>query len=63
MDREALEKPPRGLGAEIGKGYWYDFYLHCGARDAYFDGRLWMADPILSGGSGHAPPDWAPSRG
>ena len=57
--------PPHGPGAEIGTGYPYTLYVHCGIRDAYFDGRLWMADPILSDGSGNPPVDWttADSRG
>ena len=45
---------------EIGTGYPYTSYVHCGIRDARFDGRLWMADPILNDGSGNPPLDWTP---
>ena len=50
---------------EIGTGYAYTLYVHCGVRDARFDGRLWMADPMLSDGSGNPTLDWtaADSRG
>ena len=52
------EETPQGPGVEIGTGYPYALYVHCGIRDARFDGRLWMADPMLSDGSGNPPPDW-----
>ena len=52
--------PPHGQGAEIGTAYPYALYVHCGIRDARFDGRLWMADPMLSDGSGNPPVDWVP---
>ncbi len=57
-ERDRLEGPPQGPGVEIGTGYPYALYVHCGIRDARFDGRLWMADPMLSDGSGNLPPDW-----
>ena len=57
-ERDRLEGPPQGPGVEIGTGYPYALYVHCGIRDARFDGRLWMADPMLSDGSGNPPPDW-----
>ena len=65
VERDLLEEPPQGPGAEVGKGYPYTLYVHCGVRDAHFDGRLWMADPMLSDGSGNPPLDWTPddSRG
>ena len=53
--------PPHGPGAELGTAYPYALYVHCGIRDARFDGRLWMADPMLSDGSGNPPMDWAPA--
>ena len=56
--RNTLEDPPRGPGVEPGKGYPYSLYVHCGVRDAYFDGRHWMADPMQSDGSGNPPPGW-----
>ena len=31
----------------MGKPYPYEMYTHCGIRAAYFDGRRWIADPIL----------------
>ena len=58
-ERDRHEEPPRGPGVEIGTGYPYTLYVHCGIRDARFDGRLWMADPMLSDGSGNPPMDWA----
>ena len=57
-ERDRPEGPPQGPGAEIGIGYPYTLYVHCGVRDARFDGRLWMADPMLSDGSGNPPLDW-----
>ena len=64
-ERDRHEEPPQGPGVEIGTGYPYTLYVHCGIRDARFDGRLWMADPMLSDGSGNPPLDWtaADSRG
>ena len=61
VERDRLEEPPQGQGVEIGIGYPYTLYVHCGVRDARFDGRLWMADPMLSDGSGNPPLDWAPA--
>ena len=58
--QDHLEGPPQGPGVEIWTGYPYTLYVHCGIRDARFDGRLWMADPMLSDGSGNSPLDWAP---
>ena len=60
-ERDRHEEPPQGPGVEIGTGYPYTLYVHCGVRDARFDGRLWMADPMLSDGSGNPPLDWAPA--
>jgi hypothetical protein len=37
--------------------------VHCGIREATFDGRRWMANPILSDGSGNPPTDWARNEG
>ena len=59
-ERGSLEVPPQGSGVEIGRAYPYELYVHCGIRDARFDGRLWMADPMLSDGSGNPPVDWTP---
>ena len=55
---EREEKPPRSPGAETGKPYSYTLYTHCGILSAYFDGRRWMADPMLTDGSGNPPPGW-----
>ena len=53
------EDPPCGPGVEIGKPYQYTLYTHCGIRSAYFDGRWWIADPILSDISNvNPPPGW-----
>jgi len=56
VERFYLEPPPLGAGVEIGQDYQFSLYVHCGVRDANFDGRRWMADPIL--GSGSPPRDW-----
>ena len=61
VERDRPEEPPQGPGVEIGTGYPYTLYVHCGVRDAQFDGRIWMADPMLSDGSGNPPLDWAPA--
>lgn len=45
-----------GVPAEIGVRYSYDLYTHCGIRSANFDGRRWLADPIL--GDANPPPGW-----
>jgi hypothetical protein len=42
--------------AEIGVRYAHKLYTHCGIRYADFDGRKWLADPIL--GSSNPPPGW-----
>ena len=53
------EAPPLGPGVEIGKSYPHDLYVHCGVRDARFDGRTWMPDEGPSDGSvGYLPTDW-----
>ncbi len=56
VDPSLLERPPQGPGAEIGSTYPYTLYVHCGVRDAHFDGRVWMADPML--GNYNPPPGW-----
>ena len=48
------EEPPCGPGAEVGRPYPYTLYTHCGVRAAVFDGRRWIADPILTD-SGNPP--------
>ncbi len=60
VERFSLEEPPLGSGVEIGKEYPFSLYVHCGIRDARFDGRLWMADPMLSDGNGNPPRNWTP---
>ena len=57
-ERNLPERPPKGPGVEPGKSYRYSLYVHCGIRDAYFDGRQWMANPMLNDGSGNPPPGW-----
>jgi Family of unknown function (DUF6281) len=42
----ATDAAPCENGAEVGVSYPFDFYVHCGVRDAYFDGRWW----VLAGG-------------
>ena len=55
-ERDRLDGPPQGPGVEVGTGYPYTLYVHCGIRDARFDGRLWMANPML--GNHNPPPGW-----
>ncbi len=52
------DAPPCGPGAEIGKRYSYILHTHCGIRSVHFDGRWWVADPILRFNGGHPPPGW-----
>lgn len=54
MPTAALE-PDAGL-AEIGVRYKHNLYTHCGIRYANFDGRRWLADPILTNNEGVSPP-------
>ena len=42
--------------AEIGVRYQHVLYVHCGVRYADFEGRRWLADPIL--GESNPPPGW-----
>ena len=63
IGRGVLEEPPQGPGVDIVKDYPFTLYVHCGVRDARFDGRLWMANPMLSDGSGNPPPDWTSEDG
>jgi hypothetical protein len=50
--------PPCTPGVRLGAPQPYVLLTHCGIRDAYFDGRLWVADPMLSDGSDNPPPGW-----
>ena len=45
-----------GAPAEIGVRYRHTLYTHCGVRYANFDGRRWLADPVL--GEANPPPGW-----
>ncbi|MFW6174832.1 MAG: hypothetical protein ACOC5K_03560, partial [Chloroflexota bacterium] len=36
----------------------YTLYTHCGVRRAHFDGRDWIADPVLDDGDRNPPPGW-----
>ena len=50
--------PPAEAGpAEIGVRYTHNLYTHCGVRYADFDGRRWLADPVLSSNEGLSPPE------
>jgi hypothetical protein len=49
-------EPPTGPGVEIGRPYLFSLYVHCGVRDAKFDGRWWMANPML--GDNNPPAGW-----
>ncbi len=63
VERDSHGEPPMGPGAEVGTGYPYTLMVHCGIREVTFDGRRWMADPILSDGAGNPPTDWARNEG
>ena len=52
------EVTPCGRGVDVGVDYDYVLYTHCGIRWAVFDGRLWVAEPPLTDGSGNPPPGW-----
>jgi len=51
-----LESTTPRMLVEIGKPNPYTLYTHCGVRNAEFDGRRWIADPIL--GDNNPPPGW-----
>ena len=49
--------PPAEPGfAKIGARYTHNLSTHCGVRYADFDGRRWLADPILTNNEGVSPP-------
>jgi hypothetical protein len=54
----ASGEPPCAAGVERGVAYPYVLYTHCGILSASFDGRLWLADPPLTDGSGNPQPGW-----
>lgn len=45
-----------GATADIGVRYFHQLYTHCGVRYADFDGRRWLADPVLTSNEGLSPP-------
>lgn len=53
-----IERPPCTRGVRLGAAYPFVLSTHCGIRDAYFDGRPWVADPVLSDGSDNPPAGW-----
>lgn len=54
----ASSELPCAAGVERGVAYPYVLYTHCGILSAYFDGRLWLADPPLTDGSGNPQAGW-----
>ena len=50
--------PPCAPGAALGVAYVYQLRTHCGIRSAYFDGRRWIASPVLDDGSLNPPSGW-----
>ena len=58
VQANTLDGPPQGPGAAIGESYPFSLYVHCGVRDAQFDGRIWMADPMVSDKDVNPPSDW-----
>ena len=53
-----VETRPCAAGVTVGKAYPFQLLTHCGVKDAYFDGRRWIAKPPLTNGSGSPPPNW-----
>lgn len=53
-----VHRVPCAAGVKIGVEYRYTLWTHCGIRDVYLDGRLWVATPPLSDGSGNPPRGW-----
>jgi hypothetical protein len=49
----ALIAAPCGGAARI-----VALHTHCGVLSAHVDGKLWLAHPPLSDGSGNPPPGW-----
>jgi hypothetical protein len=49
---------PCKRGMRRGARYHLDLRTHCGIRDEWFDGRLWVAKPQLSDGSDNPPRGW-----
>ncbi len=63
VERATVVTEPQELvitTAEIGEGYPYALDVQCIIRDAHFDGRRWIADPILGDRSGNPPTDRTP---
>ena len=48
---------PRG-DAVVGEPYWHVLLTHCGIEGTSFDGRDWVAEPVLGDGMGNPPPGW-----
>ncbi len=53
--------PPLGVGAEVGRGYPYTLWTHCGIEHARIDGTVWVADPPLGNGA-NPPREWENPR-
>lgn len=49
--------PPYGPGAEVGREYHYELYVHCGVEWALIDGEWWTT-PLLSDGHRNPPDGW-----
>jgi hypothetical protein len=49
---------PSGPGAEVGKGYPFQLYTHCGIEFDGFSGRWWRAIKPLNDGQGGPPMGW-----
>ena len=50
------EPAPEAGTAEVNVRYHHALYVHCGVRYADFDGRRWLADPVLTTNEGLSPP-------
>ncbi len=51
-------KPPYGVGVEIGETYDYVLYVHCGVRWARIDGTWWETAAPLDDGNANPPNGW-----
>lgn len=49
---------PCTSGAVVGQPYKYILYVHCGVRQAYFDGRWWVPSPPPGGDNVSPPAGW-----
>ena len=56
VPRPTAAANPEAGAAEIMVLYHHVLYTHCGIRYADFNGRRWLADPVLTSNEGLSPP-------